>query len=1077
MAFRPSERPPHHHGPPPSYPPPFAQQPQTAQPPVQMPFSDPFHISRDPFLPGAHVRRESFGPARGWPPTQAGIIPHQQQHLPPHPSPQQGQPLPPPPPPNGLGQMSMPYDPSRRRSLGGAGSPPQYIRGPLEPPAPPSFPTRNMPPPSPPQMPPPSAASHHLASAPRGPPTTSPFAGARDLASFASHRPGAGMSISSMLGGGEERKPTDSPHVFSVAPLAAQSSMQPPSPGRARSSSMREGLGRREPSPIRGGMFGEPRAQSAFRDRNVSEPRREGMFASPQLQREALQFPRESPHSFRAFKPEHPEQRAPPNGAGPLGRPISQPAELVGPRSVEEIIARREVPGEGRFGTFRHFGEPVAPPQRNDMTPRNDAHPFPNGVTSQPRESEIFGSPQMDRDLHHIPSRFQPGVFGTPMREDQTGLFRPAFPHAPDAARESIEARALHDLRRGEPRSSPPISDLPMYARMRNGFTDRPMTLEEHQRMEAMQREQQQQQQRKESDGSGHRSLLGISPDMSRKGRNSPLPQAVQGAQPRHVGPGGNNPGIKMEFGRMFSGLGSGVGSTTPNAGQSVNGATTPSRLSPARHLEDGDLVQTAVSNIEDWKVNSKAKGAKKSGRRSRDEEKFDGDDRATPDLSRGNKRTKTPTLNVTSRKLLEEAASKPRKHLGSQLYTTELTQSSNADTSLDAKIKFVSKMKPIPYFEGKDNCTYTVRVPRYYFTSSEQSGGVDGPSALEEICKHGQLWGTDAYTDDSNVVAAAVHSGWLKGDFGEHNNDLVDICDNDSDAEDGPEDIAETPTNLTSKPRKPVRPPAEYPDVHITLLVLPPLESYASSTQHHVRSKEWKKAHDGMSFMIHSVEFVDEGAAGRYVERGVAARKQRMAIEEAKRREAAAGLLMFANGIGADDEATKIQQEARSKRDRPGTTQRVPKVDFTGLEHDADFKRLLARYPLLKLQLQRIYGLTLEPGPDETRSWNRQPLYGQQRTDAPNFRGRGRGRGRGFDTGVRGGRGRGGFQANEDRQHGPWTQEKGDKEGLAVIKKMRQGDEEDEKAEGMREFVELCLMKFGPERKVDQTIESYGSS
>lgn len=160
-------------------------------------------------------------------------------------------------------------------------------------------------------------------------------------------------------------------------------------------------------------------------------------------------------------------------------------------------------------------------------------------------------------------------------------------------------------------------------------------------------------------------------------------------------------------------------------------------------------------------------------------------------------------------------------------------------------------------------------------------------------------------------------------------------------------------------------------------------------------------------------------------------------------------------------------------KRDRPGTTQRVPKVDFASLEKDADFKHLLSRFPLLKIQLQTIYGLTLEPGPDEARSWNRQPLYGQHRPEPPSFRGRGRGRGRGSDRGGRGGRGRGGFEANEDRQHGPWTQEKGDKEGLAVIKKMRLGGEDDRKAEGMREFVELCVLKFGPDRRPEETTAS----
>jgi hypothetical protein len=57
----------------------------------------------------------------------------------------------------------------------------------------------------------------------------------------------------------------------------------------------------------------------------------------------------------------------------------------------------------------------------------------------------------------------------------------------------------------------------------------------------------------------GHqRHLLGVQ-EINRKGRISPLPQAVQGAQPQLSGPAGE-PGIKSEFGRMFSGIGTGVG-------------------------------------------------------------------------------------------------------------------------------------------------------------------------------------------------------------------------------------------------------------------------------------------------------------------------------------------------------------------------------------------------------------------------------------------------------------------------------------------------------------------------------------
>lgn len=46
---------------------------------------------------------------------------------------------------------------------------------------------------------------------------------------------------------------------------------------------------------------------------------------------------------------------------------------------------------------------------------------------------------------------------------------------------------------------------------------------------------------------------------MNRRGRVSPLPQAVQGAQSQIHGPAGE-PSIKSEFGRMYVGIGNGVG-------------------------------------------------------------------------------------------------------------------------------------------------------------------------------------------------------------------------------------------------------------------------------------------------------------------------------------------------------------------------------------------------------------------------------------------------------------------------------------------------------------------------------------
>lgn len=67
------------------------------------------------------------------------------------------------------------------------------------------------------------------------------------------------------------------------------------------------------------------------------------------------------------------------------------------------------------------------------------------------------------------------------------------------------------------------------------------------------------------------RSFLGISSDSNKRGRASPLPQAVKGVQAQLLGPS-DDPSIKSEFGRLFQGLGSGLGGL---------GNMTPSRQSP----------------------------------------------------------------------------------------------------------------------------------------------------------------------------------------------------------------------------------------------------------------------------------------------------------------------------------------------------------------------------------------------------------------------------------------------------------------------------------------------------------------
>ena len=142
-----------------------------------------------------------------------------------------------------------------------------------------------------------------------------------------------------------------------------------------------------------------------------------------------------------------------------------------------------------------------------------------------------------------------------------------------------------------------------------------------------------------------HKILAGItSENNKRAGRASPLPQAVQGAQAQLVNPGGN-PSIKNEFGRMFSGLGSGLSNAPPN-----NGITTPSRLSPLpQRPHDGVESAPPHGNIHfDYlKLTRSGSYPGRKSRRGKDDDIFpgagSGDGRSTPviGLDRGSKRSK----------------------------------------------------------------------------------------------------------------------------------------------------------------------------------------------------------------------------------------------------------------------------------------------------------------------------------------------------------------------------------------------------------------------------------------------------
>ena len=110
------------------------------------------------------------------------------------------------------------------------------------------------------------------------------------------------------------------------------------------------------------------------------------------------------------------------------------------------------------------------------------------------------------------------------------------------------------------------------------------------------------------------RKLLSLLNDHKR-GRVSPLPQAVQGAQAQLRGPA-SEPGIKNEFARMFSGIGSGVGSAVSTPVPPDN--THPPRLPSSPSGPDDGERQTPLSRRKELTDEPKQKNSSRAGKRGR---------------------------------------------------------------------------------------------------------------------------------------------------------------------------------------------------------------------------------------------------------------------------------------------------------------------------------------------------------------------------------------------------------------------------------------------------------------------------
>lgn len=495
---------------------------------------------------------------------------------------------------------------------------------------------------------------------------------------------------------------------------------------------------------------------------------------------------------------------------------------------------------------------------------------------------------------------------------------------------------------------------------------------------------------RKGSDEISHRTIIGLGAE-SRRGRYSPVPQVVQGAQAQTPVPDG---GVKSEHGRVFAGLGGSIGTAViPSVAPVPLPASPFKRDAAMAKLPDEEASKTTGSAThtskrarkildDDGEAGESRKGSTsgKAGKRSKYQNSYKADleEMANFNLQRHGTplnthnsvhRTSTPTNTGTgaqsssrfettpifkSKKTIKVASvmssvlKKTRRHLGTFKYEPEISVPDEASLGLP-EFDVVAKPKLLPAFTDPENlnCTYTIRVSKTWLQPTER----------RIVSASRNFWGSGIYTDDSDPVAAAMHMGWIRGSYnvGVDENLLARVI------------TEQNPKVDVAKEFRPPNTPMEIPkgqDLKIVLVVMPPMDRYPESVRYGIRSRPWpegteKTPHDGCSFAILKAEFVDLGPEERKVgrtgeakrarlraqleARARAGRKEKERLEKIKER-----MIKKQQKRAVQD---KVQQSKGGDRPPTDTTSApaVPVVELpnvaepTGLTENEEWRRQLA--------------------------------------------------------------------------------------------------------------------------------------
>ncbi|ODQ62644.1 hypothetical protein WICANDRAFT_60700 [Wickerhamomyces anomalus NRRL Y-366-8] len=209
---------------------------------------------------------------------------------------------------------------------------------------------------------------------------------------------------------------------------------------------------------------------------------------------------------------------------------------------------------------------------------------------------------------------------------------------------------------------------------------------------------------------------------------------------------------------------------------------------------------------------------------------------------------------------VLDFASKFPRKHLGSLLYTPYPTRSTHRQLSVFQPSEYntpepneqETEIVPLlPELRDYINCILTVRIPSYQINDLQNNKNYINRA----------IWGTDVYTDDSDILLILKHNGFLPS----IDNELENTINNGSNfttekttpgnkAE--PHNIDQTVNNFRHFIN------IIGGDIHVDLIILPTLNKYEGIYRNGVNSRDWKTGHDGVSVAIYGVRYGEINSA-----------------------------------------------------------------------------------------------------------------------------------------------------------------------------------------------------------------------